>query len=169
MLISAVLMTMVIGVGYKFFIHSQQSFKEGETKYRVQHEAQKMIEWLKLDLLHSCKLNIGDKILIPGKNSYSFYRFTDAFSGDHPVMTNVTYIHNLVTKKVLRKTSSGEMEVGKDIEKLTIFQYFLNRRYYFRIEVVAKVSGEETKLRDMEIELRTSVESRFENNMINQA
>ena len=53
MLISAVLMTLILGVGYKFFISSQRSFQTGEAKYKIQHEAQMVIEQLKVDLLHA--------------------------------------------------------------------------------------------------------------------
>ena len=59
--------------------------------------------------------------------------------------------------------------MDKNISKLEIIPYFMNKRYYFRIEVEALIEAKETKSYDMKVELRTSVESRFENNMLSQS
>jgi prepilin-type N-terminal cleavage/methylation domain-containing protein len=175
LIIAAALMSVVLGVGYRFFMSSQRSYKQGDFKYKIQHEAQKLMEYVKLDLLHSCKKKIDDPTLYTLPNGYWFYRFSDpnSFSGDHPVMERVDYTldvaNQLVTRTITTATDKGSMIVGKSITGLKVVPYFLNKRYYFRVEVVAAITGVETRSYGLKVELRTSVESRFENNTLNHA
>ncbi len=169
--IAGAMMALVIGVGYKFFASSQRSFTQGQFKYRVQHEAQKLIEWVKLDLLHSCKAKLDDPILVVDGDTYSFLKFTELVEDDkNPVPAKVTYTFDPAKKQVTRRTEGaggGLIVAGKDIQAFRIVPYYLNTRYYFRIEVTASVDVAETGAYGERVELRTSVESRFENNLVN--
>lgn len=163
-------MALVIGVGYKFFVASSRSFSQGQFKYRVQHEAQRLIEQVKLDLLHSCKERLADPILVGDGASYSFLKFTDQVDADaNPVPAKVTYAYDAAASTVTRVTEgagAGRLVVGKDIKRFAILPYYLNQRYYFRIEVTAAVDVAETGAYGEKVELLTSVESRFENNLM---
>jgi hypothetical protein len=173
MLISAVLMTLIIGVGYKFFISSQRSFQQGEAKYKIQHEAQMVVEQLKVDLLHAGKREISDPTIVGSGNSWSFLRFYDVWDSTHPILTKVTYNYSPSAKTVTRIVADGPdkgtREVGEGITEFNLMPYFLNGRYYFRVEVAAKVDKSATTSYDMEVILKTSIESRYENNLLLQA
>ena len=169
--VAGAMLSLLTVVGYKFFISSQRSFTQGQFKYRVQHEAQKLIEWVKLDLLHSCKSRLDEPILTVNGDEYGFLRFTEAIEGDaKPIPVQVTYAYDKAARAVKRSSEgeggSGSQVVGKDIQAFRIVPYYLNERYYFRIEVTAAVDVTETGAYGEIVELRTSVESRFENNVI---
>jgi len=170
-IVAGAMMALVIGVGYKFFVSSQRSFTQGQFKYRVQHEAQKLIEYVKLDLLHSCKAKLDDPVLVVDGDTYTFLKFTEVIDDDkNPVPAKVTYAFDKAKKTVTRKSEGageGLIVAGKDIQAFRILPYHLNSRYYFRVEVSAAVDVAETGAYGERVELRTSVESRFENNLVN--
>lgn len=165
------MLSLMIGVGYKFLISSQRSFVQGGFKYEVQHEAQKLIEYVKLDLLHSCKNRMDEPILTVNGDEYQFLRFTEVIENDaNPVPALVTIVYDKAARTVTRKSEGagggGTLVIGKDIQAFRIIPYYLNARYYFRIEVTASVDVAETGAYGESVELRTSVESRFENNLL---
>lgn len=170
-IVAGAMMALVIGVGYKFIVSSSRSFSQGQFKYRVQHEAQKVIEYVKLDLLHSCKVKLDDPLLVGDGTSWSFLKFTDLVENDaRPVPAKVTYEFDKAAGTVARVAEgagAGRIVVGKDIKNFAILPYYLNERYYFRVEVTAAVDVAETGAYGETVELRTSVESRFENNLMN--
>ena len=77
--------------------------------------------------------------------------------------------NQLVTRTITTGSNKGSIVVGKSITGFQILPYFFNARYYFRVEVAAAITGAETKSYGLKVELRTSVESRFENNTLNHA
>lgn len=172
-LVATVLLAVLIGAGYKFFIGGSRSYSQSQFQYRAQHEAQKLIEWVKLDLLHACKYELADPILTIGANTWTLNRFVDLFDGDRPKPVQVTYTFDPASRIVTRTAdggpATGSIEAGRDIEEFRIIPYMLNGRYFFRIEVMARVDVAETNTYGVEVQLRASVESRYDNNLLSQA
>lgn len=172
-LVATVLLAVLIAAGYKFFIGGQRSYNQSQYQYRVQHEAQKLIEWVKLDLLHACKFEMADPLLAISGSTYQWFRFVDRFDGDRPLPATVRYTFNPAERTVIREADagpgSGSLEAGRDIEEFRIVPYMLNGRYFYRIEVLARVDVAETNAYGVEVRLLASVESRYDNNLLSQA
>ena len=178
----AMISVVAFGVIYMFWARTQEYFLQGNFKYLVQHEGQKLIENIKRDLVQSCKIvkNEAD-IKIPLINqvgeSWSFLKFNSEFKDGRPVPEEITYEFKKAEGKIYRSvrrasfSALAKTEKNQIAQKVTDFQinpYTLNGLKYFQIRIKMGVSAAETHIRSEELNLITSVESRFDNNYLNQ-
>ncbi len=180
--IVAMISVFAFGVIYMFWARTQENFMQGNFKYAVQHEAQKLMEMIRQDLLQSCKI-VKDETAaaVPVVNkigdSWSFLKFNSEFVKGRPLAERVTYelkkaggkVYRLVERDSQSALAKNEnVQVAQKVVDIQINPYTLNGLKYFQLKIKVGVSAEETHIRSEELTLITTVESRFDNNYINQ-
>lgn len=180
--IVAMISVLVLGALYNFWMRTQENFIQGNFKYIVQHEAHKLIDMLRQDILQSCKIikdetDVKLPVITTIGDSWSFLKFSNEFVQGKPLVERITYEFKKNEKKVYRlvernsKSSLAKNEnklIAERIIDLQINPYTLNNLKYFQIKIKAGVSATETHIRGEEFILITSVESKFDNNYLKQ-
>ncbi len=180
--IVAMISVLAFGVIYMFWARTQESFMQGNYKYLIQHEGQKLIEMVRQDLMQSCKI-VKDETAaaVPVVNqigdSWSFLKFNGELVKGRPLAERVTYEFNKSEGKIYRlierdpQSALSKSENRVIAQKVLDFQinpYTLNGLKYFQLKIKAGVGAAETHIRSEELTLITTVESRFDNNYLNQ-
>lgn len=183
----AMIAVIALGVIYMFFARTQENFRQGNFKYIVQHEGQKLIDYVRQDLTQSCKYvsseaDINVPVVNQAGNAWSFCRFNREFvssgpQAGQPIPEKVSYefdrASGSIYRNVLRAPSSAlpaseRLLIARKVIDFSINPYSLNGLKYFQIKARIDVSESETHIRSEELVLITSVESRFDNNYIRQ-
>jgi hypothetical protein len=180
--IVAMISVLAFGVIYMFWARTQESFMQGNYKYLIQHEGQKLIEMIRQDLMQSCKI-VKDETAaaVPVVNkigdSWSFLKFNSELVKGRPLTERVTYEFNKSEGKIYRlverdsQSALAKSENRAIAQKVMDFQinpYTLNGLKYFQLKIKVGVGVAETNIRSEELTLITTVESRFDNNYLNQ-
>ncbi|MGM0607977.1 MAG: PilW family protein [Candidatus Muiribacteriota bacterium] len=159
------------------FQRTQRTFYQGQLKNIVESEAQLLIENLKRDLAMSCRLEADGNKLVDsildiqdtsdGK-TVSFSRFIKYESGV-PVSKKVSYIYNSDNNTVTRHFEGESSRTWEGVESFTLHYYGLlpHQRYFYNIQALFRVGHDTGKLRSEKMMIATSVESRYENNLVN--
>ncbi len=180
--IVAMISVFAFGVIYMFWARTQENFMQGNFKYLIQHEGQKLIEMIRQDLMQSCKI-VKDETAasVPVVNkigeSWSFLKFNSELVKGRPLTERVTYEFNKSEGKIYRlierdsQSALAKSENRAIAQKVLDFQinpYTLNGLKYFQLKIKVGVGAAETHIRSEELTLITTVESRFDNNYLNQ-
>jgi len=180
--IVAMISVFAFGVIYMFWARTQENFMQGNFKYILQHEGQKLIEMIRQDLLQSCKIvkdETGAAMPVVNKldDTWSFLKFNSELVQGRPLVEKVTYDFKKSEGKVFRLVErDAQSALAKSENKLIALKvvdfqinpYTLNGLKYFQLIIKVGVSAAETHIRSEELTLITTVESRFDNNYINQ-
>ncbi len=180
--IVAMISVFAFGVIYMFWARTQENFMQGNFKYILQHEGQKLIEMIRQDLLQSCKIvkdETGAAMPVVNKldDTWSFLKFNSELVQGRPLVEKVTYdfkksegkVYRLVERDAQSALAKSENKViALKVVDFQINPYTLNGLKYFQLIIKVGVSAAETHIRSEELTLITTVESRFDNNYINQ-
>jgi len=180
--IVAMISVFAFGVIYMFWARTQENFMQGNFKYILQHEGQKLIEMIRQDLLQSCKIvkdETGAAMPVVNKldDTWSFLKFNSELVQCRPLVEKVTYdfkksegkVYRLVERDAQSALAKSENKViALKVVDFQINPYTLNGLKYFQLIIKVGVSAAETHIRSEELTLITTVESRFDNNYINQ-
>ncbi|MFA7577642.1 MAG: type II secretion system protein [Candidatus Muiribacteriota bacterium] len=159
------------------FQQTNRTFYQGQLKNIVDSEAQLLIENLKRDLSMSCKietsanyrtesiLNVRD---ISGGKEVIFGKF-HSYEKGKPIAKKVKYTYDSNTKTVTREYDNERPRIWEGIESFTLHYYELlpHHRKFYNIQVLFEIGHEVGKLKKEKIMFATSVESRYENHLVN--
>jgi len=153
----------------------------------VQHEGQKLIDYVRQDLIQSCKYvanegDIGVPVVNRAGDTWSFCKFNSEFASSgseagQPIPEKVSYeferssgiiYRNVMRAAVSSLAKSERLVIARKVIDFSINPYTLNGLKYFQIKAKVGVAEAETHVRGEELVLVTSVESRFDNNYIKQ-
>ncbi len=180
--IVAMISVLAFGVIYMFWARTQENFMQGNFKYLIQHEGQKLIEMIRQDLMQSCKI-VKDETAasVPVVNkigdSWSFLKFNSELIKGRPLAERVTYEFNKGEGKIYRLIERDSQSalpknenkaIARKVMDFQINPYTLNGLKYFQLKIKVGVGASETNIRSEELTLITTVESRFDNNYLNQ-
>jgi hypothetical protein len=184
-LVVSAISIIIMGAAYNLLIGTKRQYTQGSFKFDIQMTAQNILEYIKTDLIQSCKLKESDDIIKIDGDTYVFYRFTpelvqpqNSTIGGSPIPERVTYTYDPATQVLTRQEDriqastlkkGARSVIGEKLKSFRIIKYQLNKRTYFRIELQILATKEQTKGSEEEITLITSIESRFENNYSEQA
>jgi hypothetical protein len=179
-LVVATIIVFLLTAIYRLLAGSKKNFIQGGHKLTIQLTGQNLLEYIKTDLIQSCRLNDNDEILKINGDTYSFYRFnpeigkaSDAVVEGAPVPEKITYAYDSSGQTLTRSEErvaysilkAGKSEkIAEHVKSFQIQRYTLNQKNYFRIEFQLFMTKEETRGTEEEITIVTSMESRFENN-----
>jgi len=185
--IVAMIAVFALGAIYMFFARTQENFRQGNYKYIVQHEGQKLIDYVRQDLIQSCKYvanegDIGVPVVNRAGDTWSFCKFNSEFASSgseagQPIPEKVSYeferssgiiYRNVMRAAVSSLAKSERLVIARKVIDFSINPYTLNGLKYFQIKAKVGVAEAETHVRGEELVLVTSVESRFDNNYIKQ-
>ncbi|OQA79645.1 MAG: hypothetical protein BWY32_01586 [bacterium ADurb.Bin243] len=137
---------------------------------------------IRQDLLQSCKIvkdETGAAMPVVNKldDTWSFLKFNSELVQGRPLVEKVTYdfkksegkVYRLVERDAQSALAKSENKViALKVVDFQINPYTLNGLKYFQLIIKVGVSAAETHIRSEELTLITTVESRFDNNYINQ-
>jgi len=180
--IVAMISVFAFGIIYMFWARTQENFMQGNFKYLIQHEGQKLIEILRQDLLQSCKIVKNETfaavpVVNKVDNSWSFLKFNSEFSEGRPLPEKITYefkksdgkVYKHIEREAESKLPKSEnFAIAQKVVEFEINPYTLNGLKYFQLKIKLGVSASQTHIRSEELVLITSVESRYDNNYIRQ-
>lgn len=175
LMIVVAIIGLVLFVVMSIFQRTNKSFYQGQLKFIADSEAQLLIEYIKRDLSMACKLensssHLKDSVVKwdEAKKEWEFYKF-DQYIDGKPETNKIKYKYDVDAHTVTRFYDGNPMRVWQGVTYFFIHYYGLlpQHRFFYNINLEITVGEENPTAKSESLFIVTSVESKYENTLVN--
>lgn len=159
-----------------FLQNATKGYYQSHLKFIADSEAQLLIEYCKRDLSTSCKIETDDdyitkpmlKVTKQGDGGiWEFFKF-DRFENGKPKAVKVRYIYDADSAIFKREVGGKVVRVWNGITYFLVKYYGLmpHHRYFYQINLEVTVGEDGITKKSERFRIVTSVESKYENNLV---